>query len=169
MQIDAAINSGNSGGPLLNIKGEVIGINTAVHTQAQGIGFAIPINVAKEVLQDLIEFGSVQRPSVQQPKPWIGFWYTDINEDIYRYFRLPDRKGILVTDIVQGSPAEKAGIKAGDVIRRFDQHDILEEKDLLNALSQYKPGDQVMITVWRSGRTLLLPLTLGAVPEELQQ
>lgn len=159
MQTDAAINSGNSGGPLLNIRGEVIGINAAVHAQAQGIGFAIPINVAKEVLQDLIEIGSVQRA-------WLGVWHTDVTEQIKNYYRFPDTKGVIVTEVVSGSPAEEAGIQAGDVIRRINDTDILGRDDLENAVAQFKPGDQVMLTIYRRGQTLLLPVTLGNKPAE---
>ncbi|HPZ30049.1 MAG TPA: trypsin-like peptidase domain-containing protein [Limnochordia bacterium] len=159
MQTDAAINSGNSGGPLLNIKGEVIGINAAVHAQAQGIGFAIPINVAKEVLQELIETGSVQRA-------WLGIEYLVITDDIQRYYRLPDKKGVIVAEVHDGTPAAEAGIRAGDVIRRINDTDILTKDDLANAISQHKPGDEVMLTIYRRGQTLMVLVTLGNRPAE---
>lgn len=164
MQTDAAINSGNSGGPLLNIKGEVIGINTAVHAEAQGIGFAIPINVAKEVLQDLIETGRVQLP----PIPWLGIWYLTLDEDLAQQLRLPDTKGIVITDIVNDSPADTAGLKARDIIRRFDDIDINSSEDLVNALEDYEPGDEVLLTILREGQTMLITLTLGDIPEEMR-
>ena len=159
MQIDAAINSGNSGGPLLNINGEVIGINTAVHAQAQGIGFAIPINVAKEVLQELIETGSVQRP-------WLGVKVASIDEEVAHFYRLPDQKGAFVTMVTPGSPAEQAEIQVGDVIRRIDDIDIMNHNDLVSTIAQYKPGDKVMLIVWRRGDTLLIPVTLGNMQTE---
>ncbi|MGB4140820.1 MAG: PDZ domain-containing protein, partial [Limnochordia bacterium] len=159
MQTDAAINSGNSGGPLLNIKGEVIGINAAVHAQAQGIGFAIPINVAKEVLQELIETGSVQRA-------WLGIEYLVITDDIQRYYRLPDKKGVIVAEVHDGTPAAEAGIRAGDVIRRINDTDILTKDDLANAISQHKPGDEVMLTIYRRGQTLMVLVTFGNKPAE---
>ncbi len=117
MQTDAAINRGNSGGPLLNVKGEVIGINTAVHASAQGIGFAIPINVAKEVLDDLINIGSVQRT-------WLGISMQNLTENLAKQLRIPDDKGIVVVDVFGGSPADEAGIKPWDLIRRVGERDI---------------------------------------------
>jgi len=162
MQIDAAINSGNSGGPLLNIEGEVIGINTAVHTEAQGIGFAIPINVAKEVLEDLINIGEVQIA-------WLGVYPDKIDETIMRRYRLPDTKGAFITDTIVGSPAAEAGLKAGDVIRRLDDHDIYTPNDLVEVLKKYKPGDTVVLTILRNNRTLLISVTLGNMPQSLRE
>ena len=164
MQTDAAINSGNSGGPLLNLEGKVIGINTAVHAQAQGIGFAIPINVAKEVLQELIETGEVKLP----PKPWLGVWFTEITDEIAKQLRLPDTKGVVITDVINGGPAHQGGIRSRDIIRRCDDIDIQSSNDLTSAVAQYKPGDEVVITVLRDGRTLLLTITIGDTPEELR-
>ena len=105
MQTDASINPGNSGGPLLNIEGKVIGINTAVHATAQGIGFAIPINVVKDVLEELIETGGVKHEL--PPRPWIGIYYREITEDLAKQLRLPDSKGVIVVDVISGSPAWK--------------------------------------------------------------
>lgn len=164
MQTDAAINSGNSGGPLLNIEGEVIGINTAVHAEAQGIGFAIPINVAKDVLQELIETGEVKLP----PLAWLGIYYHSIDDDLVQQLRLPDTKGILISDVIIDSPADKAGLKAWDVIRRFDDVDIIKSDDLANAITEYKPGDKVILTVFRGGKTQLITVTLGDTPDQLR-
>src|SRR5690606_9902366 len=100
MQTDAAINRGNSGGPLLNIEGEVIGINTAVHSQAQGIGFAIPINVAKDVLDELIETGGVKHEL--PPRPYLGIYYQALNETLAKQLKMPDEKGIIISDVAKG-------------------------------------------------------------------
>lgn len=161
MQTDAAINQGNSGGPLLNIKGEVIGINTAVHAQAQGIGFAIPINVAKEVLDELITTGGVS-------KTWLGIYHRDITSTLAQQLRLPDEKGVVVMDIVQGSPAEEAGLMAWDVIRRINDRDVFSSEDLLEELSELEPGDEILITVLRGGEMLIANVTLGNMPSHLR-
>lgn len=164
MQIDAAINSGNSGGPLLNIKGEVIGINTAVHAEAQGIGFAIPINVAKEVLEELIETGGVALP----PEPWLGIYYGSVTDDIRDYFSLPDARGVFISRVVAGSPAAEAGIQPGDVILRINQREIVEQDDLAEVIAECKVGDTIMLYLIRNGDSLLLPVTLGDKPQELR-
>ena len=161
MQTDAAINRGNSGGPLLNIKGEVIGINTAVHAQAQGIGFAIPINVAKEVLDELITTGGVSMP-------WLGIWYQNITEGIAKQLRLPDDKGVVVMDVVKGSPAEEAGLKPWDVIRRIGDRDVYTTDDVAEEIGKRKTGDEVLITVLRSGRMMMFTVTLGNKPAALR-
>lgn len=161
MQTDAAINRGNSGGPLLNIKGEVIGINTAVHAQAQGIGFAIPINVAKEVLDELITTGGVS-------VPWIGIWYQSITEGLVEQLRLPDDKGVVIMDVVKGSPAEAAGLKAWDVIRRINDRDIYTSDDVADIISQHKTGDKLLITILRSGQMQLVEVTLGNKPDYMR-
>ncbi len=164
MQTDAAINSGNSGGPLLNIQGEVIGINTAVHAEAQGIGFAIPINVAKDVLEELIETGEVKLP----PLAWLGIGYSSIDEEIAKRFRLPDHKGAFIHDVYINTPAYEAGLKAGDVIRRIDDVDIIQGEELADVISKLKPEDKVMLTIYSEGKTRLVTVTLGNMPEHLR-
>ncbi|NMB01561.1 MAG: trypsin-like serine protease [Firmicutes bacterium] len=161
MQTDAAINQGNSGGPLLNIEGEVIGINTAVHAQAQGIGFAIPINVAKEVLDELITTGGVS-------KTWLGIYQREITTSLAEQLQLPDEKGVIVVDVVQGSPAEDAGLKAWDVIRRIGDSDIFNTEDVAKELAKYNPGDKVLVTVYRGGEMLMFTVTLGNMPSHLR-
>lgn len=161
MQTDAAINRGNSGGPLLNLKGEVIGINTAVHAQAQGIGFAIPINVAKEVLDDLINIGSVQRT-------WLGISMRNLTESLAAQLRLPDTKGILVVDVFDDSPAQKAGIQPWDLIRRIDDRDIYDVEELKEEITKRDPGDELLLTIYRRGEMLLLTVTLGNEPPALR-
>lgn len=166
MQTDASINPGNSGGPLINLEGKVIGINTAVHASAQGIGFAIPINVAKEVLQELIETGGVKHEL--PPKPWIGIYYRDLNEDLAKQLRLPDTKGVLVLDVISGSPAEKAGLRPWDVIRRINDKDIYSTEDVTDLISGMEPGDEIWITIARGTRVDMIKLTLGNMPAELR-
>lgn len=161
MQTDAAINQGNSGGPLLNIKGEVIGINTAVHAQAQGIGFAIPINVAKEVLDELITTGGVS-------KTWLGIYPRDITPTLAEQLRLPDQKGVAVLDVVQESPAAEAGLQAWDVIRRINDQDIFTTDELHKELAKYEPGDEIIITVLRGGEMLIITVTVGNMPAHLR-
>ncbi|HKM42673.1 MAG TPA: trypsin-like peptidase domain-containing protein [Limnochordia bacterium] len=164
MQTDAAINSGNSGGPLLNMKGEVIGINTAVHASAQGIGFAIPINVAKDVLEELMTTGSVRLPN----QPWIGVYHQNLTEQTAEQLRLPDSKGVLVLDVIQNSPAAEAGLKAWDVIRRIEDQDVFSTADIAEEIAKYETGDEIILTVMRQGEVLLIPITLGDMPAHLR-
>lgn len=161
MQTDAAINSGNSGGPLLNIQGEVIGINTAVHAEAQGIDFAIPINVAKDVLEELIETGEVA-------KTWLGIYYLEVDEPLAAQLRLADTKGVVVTDVVVNSPAEQAGLQAWDVIRRIGNLDITSEQSLADVIASHKPGDKVLLTILRGSDSLLLEIELGNAPANVR-
>lgn len=165
MQTDAAINRGNSGGPLLNIKGEVVGINTAVHAQAQGIGFAIPINVAKEVLEELITTGGV----ALEPRSYLGIHQQNLNPSLVKQLNLPDEKGVLILDVIQGSPAQLAGLKAWDVIRRIDDRDIFDSADVVEAMAQHQPGDEVLVTIYRQGEMLLIPVTIGDMPPHVRQ
>ncbi|NLL42922.1 MAG: trypsin-like serine protease [Firmicutes bacterium] len=161
MQTDAAINSGNSGGPLLNMKGEVIGINTAVHTQGQGIGFAIPINVAKEVLDELITTGGVS-------VPWVGVYQQNMNEKLANQLRIPDDKGVLILDVVENSPAAEAGLKPWDVIRRIGDRDIFSTDDVAEVIKKHSTGDELLITVMRDGEMLIIPVILGDMPAHLR-
>jgi len=150
IQTDAAINHGNSGGPLLNLAGEVIGINTAVvrgggfGDVAEGLGFAIPSNTAKLVAQDLINNGSVSRP-------FLGISYMEINPQVKAAYNLSRDTGIYVTEVVAGSPAEKAGIKAESIITRFDGTALGEETPLVELLMKRKIGDSVKLSVVSPG------------------
>lgn len=166
MQTDAAINRGNSGGPLLNIRGEVIGINTAVHAQAQGIGFAIPINVAKEVLDELIETGGVEHDLPE--RAWLGIWYNRVTQEVAEFLDLPDTRGVIIADVLDGSPAHEAGLQAFDVIRRIDKTDILEEQDLADFIREKSPGDEIMLTIMREGRTEFIRVVLGDMPPAMR-
>ena len=150
LQTDAAINPGNSGGALLNLTGELIGINTAIFSRSggyQGIGFAIPINMAKKITQDLIRDGEVTRG-------WLGVSIQPIEPELAQALKLKDRKGALVGGVVPGSPADKAGIKRGDVILKVADLDIKDANDLLNRIALLNPNEWADIRVFRDGKTM---------------
>lgn len=162
MQTDAAINPGNSGGPLLNLRGEVIGINTAVSTTGQGIGFAIPINTAKEVVEDLINRGKVVRP-------WIGIEYQTLSKEMAEYLGLGDTNGVLVRSVYRNSPAAKAGLLSGDVIRKVNGEDVKNQEEFAAAVKGMKIGDKFSFLVervtGRQIRTITILVTVGEKPE----
>ncbi|MEK7841530.1 MAG: trypsin-like peptidase domain-containing protein, partial [Deltaproteobacteria bacterium] len=132
IQTDAAINPGNSGGPLFNLKGEVVGINTAIIAGGQGVGFATPINMAKDILLQLKEKGSVTRG-------WIGVGIQEVTPDLAKSFGLKDKQGALVSSVQEGEPANKAGIKPGDIIVEFDGKEINEVSDLPRTVASITP------------------------------
>src|SRR5437867_3872541 len=144
IQTDASINPGNSGGPLLNIDGKVIGINTAIVAAGQGIGFSIPINQAKDVMQQLITRGKVVRG-------WLGIVIQDVTDQLAGSFGVKEREGVLVAEVMKGSPAEAAGLKAGDVILEISRRSADEPATLFKALSALKPGESILIYVHRAG------------------
>lgn len=160
IQTDAAINEGNSGGPLVNLAGEVIGINTLVvrssgsGTVAEGLGFAIPINTAKAVAEQIIQKGYV-------PYPYLGIRWQAITPSIAIRYRLPAEWGVYVTDVTADSPASQAGIQQGDIITGIDDISLDDEHSYLNTLFLYQPGDQVTLLVVRGSKTLQLQVTLG--------
>ncbi|NLY56205.1 MAG: PDZ domain-containing protein [Firmicutes bacterium] len=159
IQTDAAINPGNSGGPLLNLYGEVIGINTAVNAAAQGIGFAIPINTAKEVLNDLIDHGQVIRPR-------LGVTITTITDEIVKALGLKTNKGVLVMDVEPGSAADKAGIARYDVILEINRVEIKSSDHLVELIQQTKVGETVAILINRNGQTRLLTAKIEKAPAQ---
>jgi serine protease Do len=157
IQTDAAINPGNSGGPLLDARGAVIGINAAVNPAGQGIGFAIPINMLKEILPQL-ERGRVVRS-------WMGLTVQDqLGPELAESFAVPNGKGVLVTDIVEGGPAERAGIRTSDVVVSFEGDPISESYRLRWLTANAGPGRTVRMGVWRSGRLHEMRVTLVAKP-----
>ncbi|MDD4568815.1 MAG: trypsin-like peptidase domain-containing protein [Tepidanaerobacteraceae bacterium] len=158
IQTDAAINPGNSGGPLISLSGEVIGINTAINAQAQGIGFAIPINTAKEVLDDLIENGSVTRP-------YIGVALQDMTKDLAEYFKLKDQNGAIIADVVPDSPAAKAGLTRGDVILKINDNVIKNSNDVSEIISKTKINDKLVMVVLRNGQSQFISVVVGRRPE----
>jgi len=157
IQTDAAINPGNSGGPLISLDGKVIGINTAVNAQAQGIGFAIPINTAKEVLNELITTGSVARP-------YIGVLLQDVTDRLAQYLGLDEPKGSLIADVVSGSPAEKAGLQRGDVILKINNTDIKNSNDVSSIVSKSKINDTLVMLILRDGHTQYITVVVGKQP-----
>ena len=161
IQTDAAINPGNSGGPLLDSRGRVIGINTAVlrGRGASGLGFAIPINMANHVAQQLIETGRVQRAR-------LGLSYTDIDSELAEQFNLPVRQGIVVQEVLPGSPAAQAGIRVQDLITRADDTAITSGGDLRRVLRAHLPGDELTLTLRRGQRTVTVTAILA---EEMTQ
>lgn len=161
IQTDASINPGNSGGPLVNIRGEVIGVNTAIDVQAEGIGFAIPINVAAKVVSDLKKYGKVVWA-------WMtGLYLQDITSSLARYLQLPSgEKGVMVADLTQGSEAEKAGIRRGDVLLSVDGNPISSVEELQRKVMQSKVGQRVVLSLFRKGQKLTIPLILAEMPSE---
>ncbi len=161
LQTDAAINPGNSGGPLFNMQGQVIGINAAIIAQGQGIGFAIPINMAKELLPQL-KTGKVIRG-------WLGVMIQDITPELAQSFGLKSAEGVLVSEVVKGSPAEKAGLLRGDVIIRFDGNEIKSSHKLSQLASAAAPNTRVKIDILRNGEEKNISLEVGTMPEGEQK
>lgn len=159
IQTDAAINPGNSGGPLVNIKGEVIGINTAILAEGQGLGFAIPINLAKWVADQLIEKGRVVRG-------WLGVVIQDITPEMAE--SLGVKEGIIIAQIMPGSPADKAGLKVGDILVEIDGQKIVEVRDLQFRIMRTQPGKEVNLKVIRDGKEVGIKVKVGEMPEERQ-
>lgn len=158
IQTSAAINPGNSGGPLLNSSGEVIGINTAVSQAGQNIGFAIPVNVIKDSLNNFNQSGKFNRP-------YLGVAYKFITKDVAIVNTLP--QGAYVQQVVSGSPADQAGLKAGDVITKFDNKTIDDGSNSLALLiASKKVGDSISLTLIREGKTMDVTATLGSAPQQ---
>ena len=158
IQTDASINQGNSGGPLFNLKGEVIGVNTAIIAPGQsgsiGIGFAIPANAASNVIDQLIKFGETKRG-------WLGVRIQEVTKEIAEVEKLKKPEGALVASVGQNSPADKAGIKAGDIILEFDGKKINTMKKLPNVVASTEVGKSVELKIWRNKKLISKRLTLG--------
>ncbi|HTO54057.1 MAG TPA: DegQ family serine endoprotease [Myxococcota bacterium] len=159
LQTDASINPGNSGGPLCDMKGRVIGINTAIAANGQGIGFAIPINMVKSLLPQLLEHGSVTRG-------WLGVQIQRVTPSLAKTFKLTDQHGALVGQVFDDSPASKAKLERGDVITKFDGRDIREYDDLPRIVASTPPGSAVDVTILRDGKEKKLKATLEKMKEE---
>ncbi len=157
VQTDAAINPGNSGGPLVNTNGEVIAINTAKIPYAHGIGFAVPVNTAKTILQELIQYGKVNRP-------WLGVSTINITNRIARYYRLPTNEGALVVKVEEYSPAADAGIRPGDIIEEVDEKRVEEIIDLSSRIKKKKAKENTLLSVNRYGRRFNISVTLDNQP-----
>ncbi len=161
LQTDAAINPGNSGGPLFNMKGEVIGINTAIVASGQGIGFAIPINMAKELLPQL-EKGKVTRG-------WLGVSIQEVTDDIAKSFKLKDAKGALVAEVMEDTPAQQGGMERGDIIISFDGKEVETPNELQRIVASTPPDKKVKAKVIRDGKIETLTVKVGTMPEEITE
>lgn len=157
IQTDAAINSGNSGGPLVNMAGQVVGINVAIASSAENIGFAISTDTAIQVVQSLITEGRVVRP-------WLGVAVTTVTSTIQHHYRLSISAGALITGVTSGSPAGRAGLKAGDVITQIDGEDISTAAELSTAIGCHEIGDQVEIVYYRGSVRKVASVTLEESP-----
>jgi serine protease Do len=158
IQTDASINPGNSGGPLLNIQGEVIGINTAINPIGRGIGFAIPINMAREVMQQLVENGRVVRG-------YLGVVIQTLSPELAGKFAVVENGGVLVGDILRGSPAEQAGLKRGDVIIDFAGQPVHKMQELQRLVAAIRPGTPVRLRVLRDRQEQLVTLEIGELKD----
>jgi serine protease Do len=159
IQTDASINPGNSGGPLLNLQGKVIGINTAIVASGQGIGFSIPINMAREVMGQLIAKGRVIRG-------WLGIVIQDLTSDLAAGFGIASPGGVLISDVMKDSPAEAAGMRPGDVIVEFTGAPIKEVTDLQRRVAAVEPGKPAALTVIRDRKPTPLTVRIGEQPNE---
>jgi serine protease Do len=162
IQTDASINPGNSGGPLFNLKGEVVGINTAIIQGGQGIGFATPIHLAKSVLGQLKEKGKVTRG-------WLGVYIQRLTPDMAESLNVPGKKGALVADVTKGGPAEKAGIRSGDVVVSFDGKNVESEHDLPQIVASTTPGKKVEVIVIRDGKEVKVPVSITEMEPEAER
>ncbi len=158
IQTDAAINPGNSGGPLINIHGEVIGINTAIVASGQGLGFAIPINLAKWVMDQILKHGRVTRG-------WLGVVIQEITPEIAEAIGV--REGILIAQVMKESPADKAGLKVGDIIVALNGRKLESVRDLQFSIMKTKPGTVVTLTVIREGKKRNIKVKVGELPEKI--
>jgi len=165
IQTDAAINPGNSGGALVNERGELVGINAAIFSTSggyQGIGFAVPSNMAKAVMDSLIKTGKVVRG-------WLGVTVQPLTPELARQFNLKEDKGALVGDVVEGGPAERAGIVRGDVITEYEGKKIDEPNQLRNMVANTEPKKEVEMTIVRENKTEKKRVTIGELPAEMQK
>ncbi len=162
LQIDAPINRGNSGGPLFDLNGRVIGVNTAIYSPTGanvGIGFAVPATQAKAVIAQLMDHGRVERG-------WLGVQIQALDDALAESVELPNDKGALVAAVTAASPAQNGGIQVGDVILSFDGREIDEMRDLPRLVADFKPGQEAKVTVWRQGKRHKLKVTIAALKED---
>lgn len=162
IQTDASINPGNSGGPLLNLRGEVIGINTAIINFAQGIGFAIPSNMVHEVTAQLIASGKVSRG-------WLGISIQEISTDLAEKFNIKEGEGILISEVFEGDPAAKAGLKPGDIITRINGQTLTSPSSLSRIIASLGPNKKTDVIIIRDGKTKTIPITLAERKDEARQ
>ncbi len=165
MQTDASINRGNSGGPMFNMDGEVVGINTAIFSPSGGsvgIGFAIPSNLAKPIFDQIRQFGKPKRG-------WLGVRIQTVSPELAEGLRLKDPTGALVASVTKDGPADKAGIKQGDVVLKFDGKEITQMRGLPRVVAETPTGKQADVVIWRKGEQVTLKVTVGELTEEAEQ
>ena len=158
IQVDASINPGNSGGALLNINGSLIGINTAIYQKAEGIGFAIPIDHAKRIVDELIRYGKVRRG-------WLGISVQELDAQLARHFKLDRQAGVLVVGVADLSSAGKAGVKRGDIILKVDEHAVTDKSDFRGRMASYTVGSSIHFSILREGETLARTVRLTSIPK----
>lgn len=158
IQVDASINPGNSGGPLLNINGSLIGINTAIFQKAEAIGFAIPINHAKRIVDELIRYGKVRRG-------WMGVSVQKLDAQLSRHFKLDGKKGVLVVGVAEKSSAGKAGMKRGDIIISIDGHEVKDKSDFRGRMASYTVGSSIRFAILREGKMMEQRVRVTSIPK----
>ncbi|HEU5187110.1 MAG TPA: trypsin-like peptidase domain-containing protein [Candidatus Saccharimonadales bacterium] len=164
LQTDASINPGNSGGPLVNLKGEVIGVNTAIADAAEAIGFAIPINDAKNIINSMLTKGHIV-------KPYLGVRYVSLNPEVAAELGVEQKKGAIIVSgsgqaaVISGSPADKAGLVDRDIIIKVNEAEVDNDHSLASRLAQFNPGDKVELTIIRSGKEQKVSVTLEEYPQ----
>ena len=158
IQVDASINPGNSGGPLLNINGSLIGINTAIYQKAEGIGFAIPIDHARRIVDELIRYGKVRRG-------WPGISVQELDAQLSRHFKLDRQKGVLVVGVADSSSARKAGLKRGDIIIAIDDHEVKNKSDFRGRMASYTVSSSIRFSILRDGKVKKVRARVTAIPK----
>lgn len=164
IQTDAAINPGNSGGALINTRGELIGINTAILSGSggnQGVGFAIPVTMARNIMDQLIKSGKVTRG-------YLGAYLQDVDPDLAKAFKVPNNEGVIITKVDPNTPAEKAGVKEGDVVTKVNGQQVVDVQGLRNTIASLAPGTNVALQIYRSGTPMEMHVTLGERPADLE-
>ena len=163
LQTDAAVNPGNSGGPLVNLRGEVVGINTAIASRSgtsAGIGFAIPSNLAKSIMDDLIPDGKIERG-------FLGAAIQDLTKELAKSFGYDGRDGVLVSDVSRGGPAEKAGLKSGDIVIHFNGRTMNHARKLRNMVAETQPDSTVDVEIFRDGKRQTVPVKIGLLDDKV--
>jgi serine protease Do len=158
IQVDASINPGNSGGPLLNVNGSLIGINTAIYQKAEGIGFAIPIDHARRIVDELIRYGKVRRG-------WLGVSVQELDAQLLRHFKLDRNNGVLVVGVADSSPAGKAGLKRGDIIIGIDEHEVKNKLDFRGRMASYTVSSSIRFSILRDGKVKKVRVRVTAIPK----
>ena len=160
IQTDAAINPGNSGGALVDVNGNLIGINSAIYSPnggSLGIGFAIPVSTAKKIMEQIIQSGSVTRG-------WVGVAVQELTPELAESFKLGDTQGVLISEVVRGSPADKAGVRPGDILTMVDNKPLVDSSAMLETISNLAPGKVAMLKLLRNQREVVVPVKVGKRP-----